>query len=182
MNKKIIITVILLALIGLATVSLVHDIAIHRDNQEKQTGKKAKVVRNTLQTAPAIKLASNNGKVIQLSDFHGRTVLVTTWTTWCRECGKELETLNELSRQYSPDKLNVLAVNMTSEEASLAAVQRFLKQKSYSFPVLFDTNGQVKKDYAVYAIPQSFLIDPYGKIIHSFQGNVTKDEIGNWLP
>lgn len=182
MNQKRVIVFFILILIVMAAVSMIHGITGQRDHQERQTGKKIKVVHNTLQKAPAIKLAANNGKIVELSDFHGRTVLVATWTTWCKECGKELETLNELSRQYSPDKLSILAVNMTSEETSLQAVQQFLRKKSYSFPVLFDTNGLVKKDYAVYAIPQSFLVDPYGKIIHSFLGNVTKDDVGDWLP
>ncbi|WP_196220084.1 TlpA disulfide reductase family protein [Terrilactibacillus tamarindi] len=140
------------------------------------------IVHNSYKDAKPFSLEDRHGNTVRLSDFKGRTVLMTAWTTWCGECREELETLHHIQQHYPENKLKVLAVNLTTEETSLENVKRFLGNEPMKATVLFDTKGIVKQRYGIYGIPISFLIDPYGKIIRTFPGVINQKDLDQWLP
>ncbi|MFD2617103.1 TlpA disulfide reductase family protein [Terrilactibacillus laevilacticus] len=140
------------------------------------------IVHHSFKDAKPFSLKDRYGNTVRLSDFRGRTVLMTVWTTWCGECREELETLHHIQHHYPENKLKVLAVNLTTEETSLEDVKHFLGSEPLKATVLFDTKGIVKKRYGIYGIPISFLIDPYGKIIRTFPGVINQKDLDQWLP
>ena len=52
-----------------------------------------------------------SGKLVRLSDFRGKTVLLNFWTTWCTACLTEIPDLVELQRR-NPDRLVILGVSL----------------------------------------------------------------------
>lgn len=53
----------------------------------------------------------DEGKVVRVSDFKGRVVIVTFWATWCGPCMKELPVLSGIQKRAGTEQLQVIAVN-----------------------------------------------------------------------
>jgi len=53
-----------------------------------------------------------SGNEINLTDYHGKLVIINFWATWCAPCKKEMPSLDALYQDNSFKNLQVLAVNM----------------------------------------------------------------------
>ena len=69
--------------------------------------------------------------------------------------------------KYSDDGFVVVGVNVDTERA-LAA--QFLEEVPARFPIVYDPEGKLAKQYEVLGMPSSFLIGRDGKIITSHIG------------
>ncbi len=119
-------------------------------------------------SAPAFELPDVNGRSRSLSEFKGSVVLLNFWATWCGSCKAELDPLNNLYRSMKNDGFVVVAVSLDRSEKPVSAV---VAEKKIDFPVLIDKNKEVSFDqYAVLALPVSFLIDKNGVIAEKLVG------------
>lgn len=122
------------------------------------------------QQAPDFTLSDMQGKKVSLADFRGKVVLINFWASWCPPCRKEMPSMERLYRQYQQQGLVILAVNV--EKNGAQAVQRFLQQTPYSFPILLDTDAEVQNRYKVFRFPESFIIDRNGKVVEKVIGAI----------
>ena len=111
--------------------------------------------------APDFTLKSNNGTNLKLSEHRGDVVLINFWASWCGPCRQEMPLLNELHNKYQAMGFTVIGVNV--EEDSSAA-QKLLEDMPVSFPVLFDNDSVVSKQYDVVAMPSTVLVDRDGNM------------------
>jgi len=114
--------------------------------------------------APDFKLLDLEGKMVSLSDFDGRPVLLNFWATWCGPCRMEMPFIQQVyeDKKWSDAGLAILAIDLGE---SAEKVKNFIDSNSYTFPVLLDRNGSVAQKYnAGTFIPTSLLIDKYGII------------------
>ncbi len=111
----------------------------------------------------APELAYNNpkGNQLKLSSLKGKLVLIEFWASWCGPCREELPAFEKLYQEYQDLGVEILAVNVDSE-AEKANV--LLDDIEVSFPVLFDTSGEVSQLYDVSAMPTTVLIDRDGNV------------------
>ncbi len=91
--------------------------------------------------------------------------LVHFWATWCPPCRKELPTLLEMARR-NRGRLDVWAV---STDPEWSAVERFFEGNVPSI-VVRDPGGEGSQAYRVTSLPDSYLIDPQGRIRARFSG------------
>jgi len=117
--------------------------------------------------APDFTLKSSSGTNMKLSEFRGEVVLINFWASWCGPCRQEMPVLDELHRQYKALGFTVLGVNV--EEDSSAA-RKLLKEVQVSFPVLFDNESVVSKQYDVVAMPSTVLVDRDGNMRYIHKG------------
>ena len=82
-----------------------------------------------------------------------------------------LETLDEIQKEN--DSIRVIGINIDED---IADAQEFISQYNISFLSLIDEEFITIK-YGVTKIPETFFIDPEGKIISRVSGNLTKDKI-----
>ena len=111
--------------------------------------------------APDFQLPSLEGQSVSLSDFQGKPILLNFWATWCGPCRQEMPLLQAIFEEQSDNGLVMLAINI-GEPAP--AVNNFMRNGNYSFPVLLDTERDVAQDYNIRAIPTTFFIDEDGVI------------------
>lgn len=113
--------------------------------------------------APDFSLPTVDGKTIRLADLQGKPVLVNYWASWCAPCRAEMPALQRLAADFEEQGLVVLGVNAASQDDRANALA-FVEQQGLTFPILFDTTGDVQRQYAIQSLPTSFFIDHQGII------------------
>jgi peroxiredoxin len=114
--------------------------------------------------APDFSSRDLEGKKVGLTDFHGRTVLLSFWATWCTACRDEMPALQALRDRYIPEGFSVLAVNY--RETSTDSMRRYLAGIKVELQALLDPDGAIASAYGVdIGLPVNVLIDTQGKVV-----------------
>jgi peroxiredoxin len=117
--------------------------------------------------APDFTLKDVNGKTVSLSTFTGKVVLLNFFATWCPPCRAEMPSFNKLSLALKQRGLEVVVI---SSDRSINDLKDFLEKNKVDFPVLFDADRNVAKQYRVFSMPTTFLINKNGMIVEKFYG------------
>lgn len=117
--------------------------------------------------APDFTLKDMNGKNVTLSSFRGKVVLLNFWATWCPPCKAEMPDLNRLYRDAKRRGLEIIAV---STDRSIDHIKDFLARNKVDFIILFDENRTAARQYRVFSMPTTFLIDRNGVVVEKFYG------------
>lgn len=117
--------------------------------------------------APDFILTDIHGKNLSLSSLKGRIVIINFWATWCPPCRAEMPSLNRLYKEYGTRGLVVLAI---STDTSANVVKSYLNKNPFDFTILLDTDNKVSRQFRVFSIPTSFLIDKNSVIIQRYIG------------
>src|SRR6202166_4804146 len=79
------------------------------------------------------KLIDVQGYQKLLQQYRGKPLLINFWATWCEPCRDEYPMLNELAKEYAPQGLKVVGVNM-DQDGDLILMRRFLARYKPVFP------------------------------------------------
>ncbi|MEZ0484429.1 redoxin domain-containing protein [Fibrella aquatica] len=101
-----------------------------------------------------------------------KLILVDFWASWCAPCIKEFPGLKALHEKYANQGLEIVGIS-TDKEAKqwLGALSRL---RPAGLQLTLTDKNPVSDNYAVYSIPQTFLIDQQG-IIRGI--NLTGDDL-----
>jgi cytochrome c biogenesis protein CcmG/thiol:disulfide interchange protein DsbE len=111
-------------------------------------------------------------RVLSKESFLGRPYLVNFWASWCVTCRVEHPVITQLAKM---GVLSVVGFNFRDESAD---AQAWLARFGNPYEVnLVDLDGRISIDFGVYAAPESFLVDPTGKIVFKQLGAMTHDII-----
>ena len=118
--------------------------------------------------APNFAARDLQGRTVRLSDLRGKVVFLNLWATWCEPCRQEMPAMETLYREFARDDFAMLAV---SEDASgLEAVQPYVAQFGFTFPILLSPEGEVGHKYGITGYPETFIIDKTGQVVVHFIG------------
>ena len=96
----------------------------------------------------------------ELADYRGKWVLVNFWASWCDPCRTESPTIERFASRHR-DELIVVGINTEDlTEDALAFVDEF----DLSWEMLRDGEGERKDAFGIVALPESFLVDPQGRV------------------
>ena len=121
-------------------------------------------------------LDSLEGASYALKDFRGQVVLLNFWATWCPPCVHEMPSMQALENQFAEDDFRIVAINMAEEPD---VIRKFLQKMKVDFMILLDSDGQVLRDWKVFAFPTSYLLDREGQIRYAGFGAIewTEEEV-----
>lgn len=120
--------------------------------------------------APDFQLENMSGKMVKLSDYKGKTVILNFWATWCPPCKTEMPYIEDFYIKNKDKNVIVLAINLTNLEKNKNDIQQFINDHHLTFPVLLDGKGKVAKVYQNLTIPTTFIIDKTGRIVQKIVG------------
>ncbi|MEW4282320.1 TlpA disulfide reductase family protein [Priestia koreensis] len=191
MKKRIIISVVLIALFGW---SLYQNNIVPFSKSETSAPKKENKISESMNVdkkvsfsslevgglAPNFDLRTIQGKSAQLDDYEGKPVLINFWATWCPPCRAEMPEIEEFYGKYKNDVV-VLGINLTQTEASIDGVKAFVNEYNATFPVLLDEEMNVSTLYKVQGYPTSYFVDGKGIIRQKIVGAMSYDYMVNQL-
>lgn len=125
--------------------------------------------------APDFELKDINGKMVKLSDFRGKAVVLNFWATWCPPCKTEIPWFEDLQNRYGGQGLAVVGVAL--DDSSEADIAEFAKEMKMNYPVLLGKEETSDLYGGVDALPTTFYIDRSGKIITTVPGLADRREI-----
>jgi cytochrome c biogenesis protein CcmG/thiol:disulfide interchange protein DsbE len=102
------------------------------------------------------------GGTAEIADHRGGWLLINFWASWCDPCRDEAPLLEEFWIAHRDQGVTVLGVNLDDTRADARA---FIDEFGLTYPQLRDGDGrQWRDDYGMTGFPESFLVDPQGRL------------------
>ena len=111
---------------------------------------------------------------IALSDLRGQVVVVNFWASWCVECYKEADLLEQAWQDYKDRGVVFIGVDhLDTEKEALAYMEKY----NITYPSGPDLGDKISQDYAITGVPETFFIDKDGNIVHVQLGPIEKTQL-----
>jgi peroxiredoxin len=127
--------------------------------------------------APPFSLKSADGNQVSLSDLKGKAVMFTFWASWCESCREEIPLIEKFS-QGKKDQVTVFLVAIDGENEK--RIQRLIKDKKITLPVLLDVKEKIARTYGIRMVPTTFFINPEGMMVGMIVGQREWDTPEAW--
>jgi peroxiredoxin len=111
---------------------------------------------------------------IKFSEFLGKPIIISFWSTWNEASTDQLRILEEMKAQNSENIFHVITIN-SQEEYSYVA--NFIRRGNYNIPVLIDEKGSVTDQWQARVLPMTFFIDSQGVIKETYVGILNEEEL-----
>ena len=99
-----------------------------------------------------------NEKIIKLSDFKGKLVLLNFWATWCAPCKEEMPSLNSLKVYPELDNIEIFPINVGKD--SFEKSEKFFKDLNINnLNIYFDNPTTLARDFSLRGIPTTIFFN-----------------------
>lgn len=120
---------------------------------------------------PSVDLArlppdTGEGRTGSVADYRGEWVLMNVWASWCIPCRDESPALEKFGRRWG-DRVTVLGIDTRDITSDALA---FIREFDLTFPQLRDPTGNYSDDLGTTGVPESFLVDPEGRLAARLRG------------
>jgi DsbE subfamily thiol:disulfide oxidoreductase len=123
---------------------------------------------------PALAGDTVQGGAVAVDDLQGKVVVVNFWATWCTPCRNEQPELVRLSGDYRDQGVEFLGVNERDDNAKARA---WVKEFGVSYPSIVDEPGAWADDFALFGLPDTYVIDRAGVIRWAVYGQTDATQL-----
>lgn len=104
---------------------------------------------------------NDSTKILRLSDFKGKAVVLDAWATWCGSCISKFPLMDSLQERYSQD-LEIILVNVQGRDTP-GAVRNFLanyshKNSDFGLSVVIESSP-LNQNFSFRGLPHYIWID-----------------------
>jgi cytochrome c biogenesis protein CcmG/thiol:disulfide interchange protein DsbE len=111
---------------------------------------------------------------ISLVDLRGQAVVVNFWASWCVECYKEAELLEQAWQDYKDRGVMFIGVDhLDTDTEGLAYMEKY----GITYPSGPDIGDKISQAYGITGVPETFFIDPEGNIVHVQIGPISRAQL-----
>ena len=124
--------------------------------------------------APQFAIKDLNGRIVRLSDYKGKVVLINFWATWCPPCRAEMPDLVRLQREHGREGLQIIGITYPPEQR--ARVRRFARGLKVNYPIILGTREIKARFSSDETLPLTIVINRDGKVIEIISGILLREE------
>lgn len=114
-----------------------------------------------------------------LADLRGKIVVLNFWASWCDPCEDEAPVLQQIQeRLQRADKGTVLGATWND---SITDAKSFEEKYDITYPSVRDVDTTLYEAFGGTGIPETFVIDPEGKVVAVSRGQVSEQFLDDAL-
>lgn len=109
-------------------------------------------------------------QAFRLAHFVGHPIVLNFWASWCVSCRQEAKELEEFWQKYRDQGVYVVGIAIQDTQE---AAKKFADYYGKTYILGLDTDGKASIDYGVTGVPETFMINGKGQIVHKEVGPVS---------
>ncbi|MGM9804124.1 MAG: TlpA family protein disulfide reductase [Muribaculaceae bacterium] len=130
---------------------------------------------------PSITLKDINGKTVKTDTINngGKPFIIDFFATWCKPCLRELTAIGDVYEEWQEETgVKVFAISIDQAQ-NINKVKPLVDNHGWTYEVLLDTNGDLKRALGIQNIPYTLICDGQGNIVYKHAGYVdgAEDEL-----
>jgi cytochrome c biogenesis protein CcmG, thiol:disulfide interchange protein DsbE len=119
------------------------------------------------------------GDTIRLADLAGKVTVVNFWASWCLACRDEHTALSETARQYAGQPAQFVGI-LYNDRPTFGS-RWIADMGGQSYPSVTDAGSRTAIDFGLYGVPETFIIDPTGRIAYKHIGPISASVLRQWI-
>ncbi len=123
---------------------------------------------------PDFSFTALDGSAMVLGAPYGEVVVVNFFASWCDPCRLEATALEETWRAYEGQGVQFFGIAYQDADSEAKA---FLEKFGVTYPSTVDTTNRTAREYGVSGVPETFVVDREGKLVHHFLGAITQAQL-----
>lgn len=117
----------------------------------------------------------NENEIFSKNKVKEKYILINFFASWCAPCKVEHPLFFEIKKRYK----NVYLLGIDHKDKK-KDVLKYLNTSGNPYDYIgVDKKGLIGLEYGVFGLPETFIINPAGKIIYKYLGPLTKKIIKN---
>jgi peroxiredoxin len=142
------------------------------------SGDKKKAIR-TGDTLSPFSGTDLEGKIFSLVSHKGNPVIMRFFLLNCPYCKADTPIFNKFYDKYRKKGLEIVYINNNGSNSE--EVSKFADDLGIHFPVIFDPEGIIAKQYNIKAQPVALILSPEHKLLAALLGGVSEAELNELL-
>ena len=110
-----------------------------------------------------------DNKLVDLTQYKGKRIVLNYWATWCGPCIKEMPGLKKAEEILENHNYTFLLVS----DETIDKISEFITNRSFDFNFL--KSSKSIEALGIYSLPTSYIFDENGKKIETIVGTIAWD-------
>jgi cytochrome c biogenesis protein CcmG/thiol:disulfide interchange protein DsbE len=123
---------------------------------------------------PGFQLEAFDGSSMDLGAGSGNVVVVNFFASWCEPCRQEASDLEQAWRDYQGQGVQFYGI---AYKDAASKAQAFLDRYNVTYPSTIDPGDRTARAYGVTGVPETFVVDGQGNLVHHFLGPITREQL-----
>ncbi|MEO8290693.1 MAG: TlpA disulfide reductase family protein [Gaiellaceae bacterium] len=113
-----------------------------------------------------------SGEAVRLSDFRGRTLVVTVWASWCPQCRRQAGPMQRFA-----DKNRETAILGIDVQDDRVAAKDFVAAAHWTHPSIADPDGRLSARLGVAELPTTYFFTRDHRLAATASGYASLEEL-----